>query len=256
MVKFVEAFWRAVFYTAFCVLGYKALFSPEAASWVTETNNCWVDWPRQVLPAMVKFYYHIELGCYIHQLLWTEVSRSDAAEMIAHHFITIFLIMFSYLVGLWRIGSVILLIHDVADVFLETAKVFNYSSKPPHRRWLKAVFVDPIFGVFALTFFVSRLIIFPRWVLYTVMVEGYEYFQCGVMACQGLYFFPILLFLLQGLHIFWFYLIARMIYQLMNSTMEGDVRSDDDDDGVEYHGMEAEEKEKEKAKEKETKKDK
>ena len=49
-------------------------------------------------------YYHIELGCYLHQLLWTEVSRSDALEMILHHLITICLLIFSYLTNFTRIG--------------------------------------------------------------------------------------------------------------------------------------------------------
>jgi hypothetical protein len=228
MVKFVEAFWRAVFYSAFTYLGYQALFQPEPVPWVMDTRQHWADWPQhRVFPAIV-FYYHIELGCYFHQLLWTEVNRSDAMEMIAHHFITIFLIVFSYLSGFWRVGSSILLLHDISDIFLETAKVFNYSSKPASRRWMKDLIVDPIFAVFAISFFITRLVLYPRYILYSVMVEGYDNFQCS-QGCGWLWVYPILLFALQGLHIFWFYLIASMVVKLAMGQMEGDVRSEEDE---------------------------
>ena len=76
-------------------------------------------------------YYQIELGCYIHQLLWTEASRSDALEMVLHHLITICLLVLSYLTNFTRVGASILFIHDLADIFLETAKVLNYTSQAP-----------------------------------------------------------------------------------------------------------------------------
>eukprot|EP00981_Chlorochromonas_danica_P003265 scaffold634_cov185-Ochromonas_danica.AAC.2 len=162
MVKFVEAFWRFVFYSAFVYLGYRALFVPETLPYVYETSSMWTNWPKFNIPANIRFYYLIELGCYIHQLCWTEVNRSDATEMIAHHIITITLILLSYLLCYWEIGSIFLLIHDVSDVLLEGAK---------------------------------------------------------------------------GLHIFWFYLICRMIYKLIYLSVEGDERSEDEDEFVQYEGM-------------------
>ncbi|RYH25823.1 hypothetical protein EON65_15240 [archaeon] len=51
---------------------------------------------------------------------------------------------------------------------------------------------------------------FSRYILYSVFVEGYSAFGC---EWEGCYFFAGLLSMLQCLHIFWFYLIARMIYR-------------------------------------------
>jgi len=46
----------------------------------------------------------------------------------------------------------------------------------------------------------------------------------------GYWFFAILLCSLQVLHVFWFYLIARMAYRIMLvGEVEKDVRSDDDE---------------------------
>lgn len=225
--KFVEAAWRFLFYLVFCIVGVRALFVPTTASWVADTTNYWRGWPyeHRIEPA-VYFYYVVELGAYIHQLLWTEVSRSDAAEMITHHFVTILLIVCSYLLNFSRIGSSILLIHDVADIFLESAKCFNYTGKVKGQEWASTV-TDILFGCFAITFFVSRLVYYPRFVVYDVLNILPIYYNND---WTGYYWFAGLLCTLEALHIFWFYLIARMIYRLLTTGIDKDERSDDEDE--------------------------
>lgn len=39
--------------------------------------------------------------------------------MLIHHIVTILLMGFSYTTSFFRIGAVIVLVHDVADIFLE-----------------------------------------------------------------------------------------------------------------------------------------
>ena len=228
IVKYVEAMWRCLFYTAFCILGYQTLFVPETASWIVDTKNHWLEWPFHPMSQSLMLYYQVELGCYFHQLVWTEVSRSDALEMILHHIITILLIVASFLTSYTRIGASILFLHDLADIILESAKVLNYTSSAPEHRWLKTYsVVDILFGVFAVTFFVTRLVLYPRFILYSVIVEGVEIFGCEFGGC---YVFIGLLLGLQFLHIFWFYLIMRMVVRLVfYGSVEKDVRSDDEE---------------------------
>lgn len=57
----------------------------------------------------------------------------------------------------FRIGSIIIALHDASDVFLEAAKVFKYSEKE-----FGASFC---FGLFAISWIVLRLIYFPFWVI-------------------------------------------------------------------------------------------
>ncbi len=68
-------------------------------------------------------------GVYIHQLWWTEISRKDFKEMTIHHIATLLLLSLSYVTSFTRIGSTIILVHDLADIFLETAKIFVYLKK-------------------------------------------------------------------------------------------------------------------------------
>lgn len=58
---------------------------------------------------------------------------------------------------LFRVGAMMLVLHDASDVFLEAAKVFKYSEKQ-----FGASFC---FGLFALSWLLLRLIYFPFWII-------------------------------------------------------------------------------------------
>ncbi|CAN0419907.1 unnamed protein product [Ascophyllum nodosum] len=78
--------------------------------------------------------------------------------MLVHHLATLFLLTFSWLTSLARIGTLIMLCHDVSDVLMETAKLFNYAQK--RYPWCHLA-ADGVFLVFAAVFGFSRLYIFP-----------------------------------------------------------------------------------------------
>jgi hypothetical protein len=235
-VKFVEALWRFIFYTTFSVVGYYALFVPTAAPWIGDTMQFYVDWPVHPMSAAMLFYYHVELGAYFHQLFWTEVNRSDAAEMILHHFITIALMITSYLSNFTRLGATILFIHDLSDIVLESAKCFNYTALAKGNAWMQP-FVDILFGLFMVVFFVTRLVVFPRQILYSILFEAWELY--GGCVFGGCYVFLGGLIGLQCLHIFWFYLIARMAYKLLVvGKVEKDVREEDDGEVADEYSAE------------------
>ncbi|CAN0439062.1 unnamed protein product, partial [Discosporangium mesarthrocarpum] len=61
-----------------------------------------------------------------------DTKRSDFWQMFVHHWATLLLLAFSWLLNLVRIGSLILLCHDCSDIFLELAKIFNYLQKRHH----------------------------------------------------------------------------------------------------------------------------
>jgi ceramide synthetase len=199
-----------------------------------EVYHMWKGWPfiedAEQLSPLLRIYYVVELGCYLHQLYWTEVTRSDAVEMIIHHLATIMLISFSWLTNMMRIGTSILLVHDLADIFLESGKCVSYASKAKGRKWLSPV-CDTLFAIFAATFGVTRLYLFPKYLVGSLLFESETYLNpTGDTPWAGYYIFSGLLITLQILHVFWFYLIMRMVYQLFTTGIDGDVRSDDEDE--------------------------
>ncbi|KAG7258447.1 hypothetical protein CRUP_034134, partial [Coryphaenoides rupestris] len=125
-----------------------------------------------------------------------------------------------------------MLLHDSSDIFLESAKMFNYAG------WRRVC--DVLFVVFSFVFLVTRLVIFPGRMIHSTMVDSLDYFD----PFPGYYFFNALLLVLQALHVFWAYLILRMVHKFVFlGKLDKDERSDeesedDDEDEEEERGPE------------------
>lgn len=198
--KFNEAFWRAAFYTFIWCYG---IWVGWRESWLLEMRAIWAGWPlEQQASIEVRWYYFLSFGHYIHLFVtqFFEPRRKDWWEMFIHHIVTMMLLFFSYVVNFVRIGTVVLLCHDGSDIFLELAKLFNYMRM--------GTLCDATFVVFALAFFIGRLVLYPWRVVYVAVVLGAE--QVGVW--RGFYIFVGLLLVLQVLHLFWFYTIVCMVW--------------------------------------------
>lgn len=90
--------------------------------------------------------------------MFEDTKRKDFWEMLAHHFVTIILLVLSWTCNLVRAGSLVLVIHDCADIFLESAKMMKYI------KWQRTC--DVLFGIFTITWIGTRLVVYPFWVLY------------------------------------------------------------------------------------------
>jgi len=127
------------------------------------------------------------------------------------------------------IGCLVMMVHDLADFFLEIAKVLNYMVKA--RPWAQKI-TDVFFVLFALVFFVTRLLIFPIYVWWSNSMKmprkyfGYHYTGIGLLNLFCL--------VLIVLHTYWMYLIVKMAVKMMASgEAPNDERSDDDDGDLE-----------------------
>lgn len=147
-----------------------------------------------------------------------DVKRKDFWQMFIHHVTTIALMAFSWTCNLTRIGTLVLAVHDCADIFLEAGKMCKYTN------FQKTC--DFLFVCFTLTWILTRLGVYPTHILYSTTIEAPQLVQ----MFPAYYIFNVLLSTLLILHVIWTYYILKIVYQVvMSGAVEGDVRSDSSD---------------------------
>ncbi|XP_017333828.1 ceramide synthase 2 isoform X1 [Ictalurus punctatus] len=215
--KFREASWRCVFYLGALIGGVVALHDKP---WFYNLREMWNSYPKQSLLESQYWYYILEMSFYWSLLfsITFDVKRKDFKEQIIHHLATLTLLAFSWCGNYIRVGTLVMLVHDASDVFLESAKIFNYA------KWEKTC--NGIFVLFAAVFMVTRLVIFPFWIIHCTWVYPPDYYP----VFFGYYFFNAVLVILLTLHIFWAYLILRMVKKFLFGSLTKDERSDNEEE--------------------------
>ncbi|KAF8572086.1 hypothetical protein P879_00328 [Paragonimus westermani] len=212
IAKFSESGWKFCFYTTMFVYG---LYSLHDKSYLYDVRQTLIGYPKFELPPEIYWYYMTELAYYISEIFWIfySVRRSDFVVLLVHHMATVGLISFSFVMYHHRIGSLVLLLHDIADCWMESAKMLKYLKKHQAAEWF--------FRIFVAVWIVTRLTYFPCWILYTIweLQPPVIYGAYVIIFCW--------LLLLQLMHIYWFYLILKIAVQIKTRGEEAkDCRSD------------------------------
>ncbi|XP_047457424.1 ceramide synthase 5-like [Mugil cephalus] len=212
--KFCESMWRFTFYLAIFIYAIRYLW---VSPWMWDTRQCWYNYPFQPQTPGQYNHYVAELAFYWSLMFsqFTDIKRKDFLIMLVHHLATIVLITFSYANNMLRAGTMVMCLHDASDIFLEAAKLANYAK---YQR-----LCDGLFVVFSISFFITRLVFFPFWIVSSVLFESWEI----VGPYQAWWLFNGLLLVLQTLHIIWFYLISRIA---VKAIFKGKVSKDDRSD--------------------------
>ena len=177
----------------------------------------------------LKAYYLLYAARYIQGALsvMMEHKRKDFWEMQAHHAVTVWLICISYVYGWNRVGAVVMVLLDPADVPLHLAKMVKYigDTRGGGAQKRCQLAADILFVVFMLSFLVMRLILYP-YVCWSAHFEAARYFSydSGAWACV------VLLYVLLALQFYWFALIVKVAVKVLTSGAAEDVRSDDEEE--------------------------
>jgi acyl-CoA-dependent ceramide synthase len=83
-------------------------------------HGIWEGWPFREVEGVFKWYYLVQWGFWIQQMLVVNVEekRKDYAQMFTHHIFTTALLFLSYGYYHMRVGIVILCIMDFVDIIL------------------------------------------------------------------------------------------------------------------------------------------
>jgi ceramide synthetase len=240
-------------YLSFFLLGLRIV---KTQPWFWPSFNWWKNQTSDSrTSADFRGYYLLYVARYVAEIISVglEYDRKDKREMLLHHFSTVFLIGISYAYGFTRVGGIIMLLLDPADVPLHVAKLFKYvadarkielnkkrSGRSNNNRAMatqRAITVgkrcqfmaDVLFGVFMVTFFITRLVMYP-YVVYSSHFECRKFVNVerNLALLIGYWSCIVLLYIVLALQAYWFYLILKVAIKVVTKGEAEDVRSDDE----------------------------
>ncbi|KAI8927131.1 TLC domain-containing protein [Entophlyctis helioformis] len=220
--KFLVAAWKFIVYMTTSMIG---LYVISTEPWAFSRPDYFVGWPEQhLMSPQSKFFYIVGFGSYTYftiSLLIERVSVLDLVVLAIHHIATIFLITGSYFYGFHRIGIMVLALHELADPFMEFAKINLYVGN--------SKVADVFFALFAMVFLLTRNLLFPGFVISSI--HQYAYWEDGSYLPNEITHKSLAggLWVLALLHVYWGFLIVKMvIHALTNKGVADDIRGDDD----------------------------
>lgn len=225
--RFAEQSWILILYTASFVLVCGVV--RRQPFWPLKTEHFWIGYPHTTMDAAAKSLYLWEASNYLHQLIvvCVEERRSDFAQMMFHHVLTLALIFGSYVTCFHRIGLMILFLLDPSDILLAAAKLLRYMGYQ--------TLCDCAFALFMLTWLVERHGLFSI-VYYSSLVEAPALLQFvehadlaagNFMTITSYWVFNGLLGLLQVILLIWCSMILGVAYRVLTNAGAVDSRSDD-----------------------------
>jgi ceramide synthetase len=138
--------------------------------------------------------------------------------MSIHQIVTLSACVMSYWYGWNRVGVVVMFLLDPADVPLHLAKLCKYigdaTAGAAFSSWLWSFFADIFFLIFAASFFIMRLVVFP-YVCWSAHVEATRYFPKGKPEWISV----ALLEMLLALQVYWFSLIVKVATRVIRVQM-------------------------------------
>jgi len=126
--------------------------------------------------------------------------------MFTHHVVTICLLGLSYASGFYKIGTLVLLVHNSSDIVVDLLKMTNYMDLAG-RKYL--FLTELCFVSNLITWSLLRLWYFPAKILWSAWTENpacESQWDCRLM--RGL------LHILLAMHVWWYFLFLRIAWRL------------------------------------------
>jgi len=211
----------------------------ELPTWWFRTEHFWLEYPQWEMSKHMKTYYLLQTAYWAQQLfvllLKIEKPRKDHNELVIHHFVTIWLIGWSYLINLTWIGNAVFITMDWSDTFLAISKIFNYLdmkiSKSVGFTWFAMVWT---YG----RHYLNLCIIWSVWNEFRLIRPENQMWD----RSRGVWLAPWMryqifapLVLLQAVNIFWYWNIWRIIITtiIFKQELDDDRSEHGDDDSKE-----------------------
>ncbi|RHY12120.1 hypothetical protein DYB25_003666 [Aphanomyces astaci] len=152
---------------------------------------------------------------------WSDTTtqvRKDYLVMMAHHVVTIALVTLSFVMNYLPIGVLVLLLHDASDVPLDLLKMANYLKLEARQGFY---ITEVLFAIMLSVWLYCRVYMFPTKIIRSSMWESRA--ACAVpletwdftISWLG---FNLMLLALYALHIWWTFLLLRLLYNALSNS--------------------------------------
>ena len=133
--------------------------------WIWPSKLWWegyyINNSHSIIQIDLSLYYILYVARYVQATIFCLIDpkKKDFIQMCIHHIVTILLISLSYEVKCIRVGVCIMILFDIADIFLHTGKIFKYLGDFYNNYY--NFIADIILYSFGVSFFITRIIIYP-----------------------------------------------------------------------------------------------
>lgn len=223
--KFMDCAYDFSCHTFMCIFGFVVMVSKP---WLWNITLCWRDYPHHSISTDVWWYYMLCLAYFwsttIIQIPKPAHRISDKVQMMSHHLFTILLMVFSWTCNFVRVGTLVLVVHECADVPLQAAKIFKHAGIDR--------LTDVMFAVFVILWLATRCCVFPLWIMYSVFFEATTF-----MFMPSAYLFMGLLVGLLILNLGWTWIILSIVIRKLRAGTLQDVRSSGEEESEDESQM-------------------
>jgi acyl-CoA-dependent ceramide synthase len=195
------------------------------------TARLWEGYPLIWLQGDFKLYYILQFAFWVSSVwvLLVEKRRKDFFQMLMHHFVTILLVCSSFFTGWTKLGHLILVELDCADILLYLSKVFRYFPKTKYN------ICNACFGLFVIVWVITRhgfypITIWEWWFTSPTVIEmkwdpaNGHFYDWRIRATI------IAMVTLEILMLIWLKAIIGVLQKALARGVADDSRSDSDED--------------------------
>ncbi|KAJ2741036.1 Sphingosine N-acyltransferase lag1 [Coemansia sp. BCRC 34301] len=230
--RFCEMGWSLLYILVSWCIGFRVW---QKSPYFMSTEGMYNNYPDDhvIMPYGLKWFYLVQTAFWLSNVytIHVEERRKDHNEMMAHHVVTITLVLSSYAFHFTRFGHVFMLVMDFPDIFLSAAKMFRYLDYD--------LVPNVLFGAFSTSWIVTK-----HWLCLKMMISIWTQGTTSVPLEKRYPVYPnsyasypivgtlwFVLCVLQVILLYWFYLILKVLQRvLIKGEDADDNRSDSEDD--------------------------
>lgn len=223
--KLSQSIIEALNYGLAFIMGLIVILKQE---WIWPSKLWWegyyINNSHSIIQIDLSLYYILYVARYIQAKIFCLIDpkKKDFIEMIIHHIVTIILISISYKKTYIRSGVCIMILFDIADIFLHIGKIFKYLGDFYNNYY--NFIADIILYIFGVSFFITRIIIYP-YICWSCWYENksiwkLEFKHLNIeyehdIYTNGMLTVNIFLNILLILQLIWFSYICKKVYGII-----------------------------------------